>query len=109
MKIKYSIPFIYILNIDKISFKKYIQTYYAKNYLSYSQWADYLEKDFKILYNFVEDLLYKKSNTYDFNFELTRSIAFFIKFIFDYFILMRKYTNILNNSIKEAKMAIKRH
>ena len=106
MKIKYSIPFIYIyiLNIDKISFKKYIQSYYAKDYLSYSQWADYLEKDFKILDNFVEYILYKKDYTYNFKLELTSSISFLIKFIFDYFIIMRKYNNILNDYIKEAKI-----
>ena len=102
MKIIYSIPFIYILNIDEISFKKYIQSYHVKDCLKYSKWADYLENDFKILDNLIDDLVHKKDNIYHFKFELTCSIAFFIKFLFNYFILMREYANILNINIKEA-------
>ena len=105
MNILYSIPFLYILNIDKVAFNKYIKTgYHEINDCNYSILADYLENDFKKLDNFIYDLIYGKniSNT-EFTFKLTNLLSYIIKSLFYYYTLMNKYSNSLKENIKEAE------
>ena len=105
MNIFYSVPFLYILNIDKIAFNNYIKTSYLEiKDCHYSILADRLEDDFKKLDNFIYDLIYeeKKTNT-EFTFKLSKFISCIIQSIFYYYTLMYKYPNSLKENIKEAE------
>ena len=68
IKFNISIPYLYILNIDKLTFQEYIKTFNGKMNTSYSKWADYLENDLIILGNFINDLFFQKNNIFDFKF-----------------------------------------
>ena len=101
MKFNISIPYLYILNIDKLTFQEYIKTFNGKMNTSYSKWADYLENDLIILGNFINDLFFQKNNTFDFKFEATLLIAFVIKFLFEYSTFIIENINNFKNNLND--------
>ena len=101
MKFNISIPFLYILNIDKLTFQEYIKTFNGKMNTSYSKWADYLENDLITLGNFINDLFFQKNNTFDFKFEATLLIAFVIKFLFEYSTFIIENINNFKNNLND--------
>ena len=101
MKFNISIPYLYILNIYKLTFQEYIKTFNGKMNTSYSKWADYLENDLIILGNFINDLFFQKNNTFDFKFEATLLIAFVIKFLFEYSTFIIENINNFKNNLND--------
>lgn len=86
----YSVPYLHILNIDKMSFQKYIKSCYIIQGMECSKWADFIEKDLQNLDYFIFSLD-QKDMEIKFSFKMTKSIAFLIKTIYIYHEYIKKY------------------
>ena len=86
-------PYIYIFDLHKIPFRRYIKSCYTEENNNYSKWADLIEEDLKKLNKHVFFLERNDSFQNKFNFKITESIPFIIKVIFKY------YNKIKNNAI----------
>ena len=86
MKINHSFPLLYIFEIYKVPLRLYIKSCYEEKNYYYSQWADLIEEDFKILDNYLLTLYKNDKNEglIDFKFKITKSIFFIIKVILKY-------------------------
>jgi len=100
----YSIPLMYILNIDKISLKKYIKSYTKKESIDYSEWCDRIEKDLNILDDFIYSIIKGKIDSFEFSFKVTKSIAFIIKVILLYYKNITNFPSLLEEQIKEESI-----
>lgn len=101
----YSINLLYILNVDKVSLKKYINSYTKKETADYSEWCNRIEKDLYDFDDFFYSIIKKKIKSYDFSFNFTKSIAFIIKVIFSYYKNMIDYNDLLEEEIDEKSIA----
>ena len=97
-------PYIYIFDLHKIPFRRYIKSCYTEENNNYSKWADLIEEDLKKLNKHVFFLERNDSFQNKFNFKITESIPFIVKVIFEYYNKIKNNTTLSNKYIKGKEL-----
>ena len=97
-------PYIYIFDLHKIPFLRYIKSCYTEENNNYSKWADLIEEDLKKLNKHVFFLERNDSFQNKFNFKITESIQFIVKVIFEYYNKIKNNTTLSNKYIKGKEL-----
>ena len=100
----HSITWMHILDIDKMSLKKYIKSYIKKESIDYSEWCNRIEKDLYILDDYIYSIIKGKIKLFEFSFGITKSIAFIIKVILLYYKNITDFQSLLEEQIKEESI-----
>ena len=102
MKLSYSMPFLFIFNIDRMSLQSYVNSFSTKsNSINLSEWADYIEQDFKNLDMFIYSLIFSENKDFCFKFDFTGSLALVIKTVFLFSKYLSQYSDIVKKDIDE--------
>ena len=97
-------PYLYIFDLHKIPFRRYIKSCYTEENNNYSKWADLIEEDLKKLNKHVFFLERNDSFQNKFNFKITESIPFIVKVIFEYYNKIKNNTTLSNKYIKGKEL-----
>lgn len=96
----YSLVWMCILNVDKMSLKKYIKSYITKDSIDYSEWCNRIEKDLQNLDDFIYSSIKSEKCSFTFSFRITKSVAFIIQVILLYYRNMMNFQSLLEEQIK---------
>ena len=100
----YSISWMYILNVNKMSLKKYIKSYEKKDSIDYSEWCNRIEKDLCVLDDYIYSIIKGIISSFKFSFRITKSVAFIIKVILLYYKNIMNFQSLLEERIEKESI-----